>query len=48
MVQGTGIRDWKVPVTAREFKRESMRYFHELTENMNEDTGEYGDKLQEI
>ena len=36
----TGMRDYTVFFTVREFKKESMRYFHESTGSANEDVGQ--------
>lgn len=35
----TGVRDYRLFFTVREFKKKSMRYFHEPTDNLNEDGG---------
>jgi len=33
----TGVRDYRLLFTVREFKKKSMRYFHEVTDNTYED-----------
>lgn len=35
----TGVRDYRLFFTVREFKKKSMRYFHEPADDVNEDGG---------
>jgi len=39
MSSRTGVRDYRLLFTVREFKKESMRYFNEPTDNLNGDGG---------